>query len=165
MNAKQAEFARQYMVDYNATQAYIRAGYSEKGASISASKLLATSSMQAEIAKLQAIKTEQTGITAQRVVAEIAKLAFADTHDLVDELNNIKNLHEVPRDLTAAVSSITTTITTSYDKEGNEIEKKQVKIGVANKVAALEQLAKHLGLYERDNSQKAKTFKVTMPDE
>lgn len=165
MNAKQAEFCRQYIIDYNATQAYIRAGYSKKGASISASKLLATSSVAAEIARLQAEKTEQSGITAQRVIAEIAKLAFADPIDLVDESNNIKNLHDVSREITAAVSSITTTVTTSRDKNGDEIEKKQVKVGLANKAEALEKLAKHLGLYERDNAQKAKSFRINLSDE
>jgi phage terminase small subunit len=165
MNAKQQEFCRQYMIDYNATQAYIRAGYAEKGANVAASGLLTKLDIKAEIARLQAEKTQATGITAQRVVAEIAKLAFATMKDFTDESNDIRKLHDVDADAVAAVTSFTTTTSETFDKFGQRTEKKQVKLGLANKAEALEKLAKHLGLYNLDNEQKAKVFKVSLSDE
>ena len=153
------------MIDRNATQAYIRAGYALKGAGVSASKLLNSANIQAEIARLQLELAESSGITPARVIAEIAKLAFATMKDFTDADNDIRKLHDVDADAVAAVTSFTTTTTETYDKAGNRSEKKQVKLGLANKAEALEKLAKHLGLYNLDNEQKVKVIKVSLSDD
>ena len=62
LNEKQKTFCREYLVDLNATQAYIRAGYSEKGASVSGSQLLANPSVQAFIQKASKKRQERTEI-------------------------------------------------------------------------------------------------------
>ena len=59
LNEKQKTFCREYLVDLNATQAYIRAGYSEKGASVSGSQLLANPSVQAFIQKASKKRQER----------------------------------------------------------------------------------------------------------
>ena len=75
MNAKQAEFCLQYIVDLNATQAAIRAGYSENGASVTGTRLLANPSIRERVGELQAAKAEETEITAEYVLRGIRNIA------------------------------------------------------------------------------------------
>ena len=82
MTDKQARFCEEYMIDLNATQAAIRAGYSPKTAREQAPRLLANVSIQNRIAQLQAEQSRRTGVSADRVVRELAKIAFANASDL-----------------------------------------------------------------------------------
>lgn len=75
---KQKRFVEEYMIDLNATQAAIRAGYSPKSANEIAAENLAKPSIANEIAKLQAEQSKKTGVTAERVIRELAVMAFAD---------------------------------------------------------------------------------------
>ena len=75
MTDKQARFCEEYMIDLNATQAAIRAGYSPKTANEQAARLLANVSIQNRIAQLQAEQSRRTGVSADRVVRELAKVA------------------------------------------------------------------------------------------
>ena len=84
MTDKQARFCEEYMIDLNATQAAIRAGYSPKTAREQAPRLLANVSIQNRIAQLQAEQSRRTGVSADRVVRELAKIAFANASDLID---------------------------------------------------------------------------------
>ena len=77
MTDKQDRFCEEYMIDLNATQAAIRAGYSPKTAREQAPRLLANVSIQNRIAQLQAEQSRRTGVSADRVVRELAKIAFA----------------------------------------------------------------------------------------
>ncbi len=74
MTDKQARFCEEYMIDLNATQAAIRAGYSPKTANEQAARLLANVSIQNRIAQLQAEQSRRTGVSADRVVRELAKV-------------------------------------------------------------------------------------------
>ena len=78
MTDKQARFCEEYMIDLNATQAAIRAGYSPKTANEQAARLLANVSIQNRIAQLQAEQSRRTGVSADRVVRELAKVAFVN---------------------------------------------------------------------------------------
>lgn len=64
MTDKQARFCEEYMIDLNATQAAIRAGYSPKTANEQAARLLANVSIQNRIAQLQAEQSRRTGVSA-----------------------------------------------------------------------------------------------------
>ena len=83
MTDKQARFCEEYMIDLNATQAAIRAGYSPKTANEQAARLLANVSIQNRIAQLQAEQSRRTGVSADRVVRELAKVAFVDRKSVV----------------------------------------------------------------------------------
>ena len=72
MTDKQARFCEEYMIDLNATQAAIRAGYSPKTANEQAARLLANVSIQNRIAQLQAEQSRRTGVSADRVVRELS---------------------------------------------------------------------------------------------
>ena len=75
---KQESFCREYMVDFNGTQAAIRAGYAKSGARTEGARLLANANIQKYLKLLKDKQAEKTGITAERVAQELAKIGFSD---------------------------------------------------------------------------------------
>jgi phage terminase small subunit len=100
-----------------------------------------------------------TGVTAEFVLQEFTKLAKVSAQDLYDKDGNIIPPHELPPDVAAAISEI---------KERSWIEGKgaaakkitEVTYRLHNKLAALDALGKHTGIYEADNKQKASNVKM-----
>lgn len=138
MTDKQKRFCEEYMIDLNATQAAIRAGYSPKTANEQAARLLANVSIQNRIAQLQAEQSRRTGVSADRVVRELARIAFANASDLIDpETASVKL--DASRDDLAAVQSIKVK---SFGEDGLEHEVK-----LADKLKALDLLGRHLGMF------------------
>lgn len=144
MTDKQARFCEEYMIDLNATQAAIRAGYSPKTAQEQSARLLSNVMVQNRLAQLQAEQSRRTGVSADRVVRELAKIAFANASDLIDlETASVKL--DASRDDLAAIQSIKVK---SFGEDGLEHEVK-----LADKLRALDLLGKHLGMY-KDASEK-----------
>lgn len=144
MTDKQARFCEEYMIDLNATQAAIRAGYSPKTAQEQSARLLSNIMVQNRLAQLQAEQSRRTGVSADRVVRELAKIAFANASDLIDlETASVKL--DASRDDLAAIQSIKVK---SFGEDGLEHEVK-----LADKLRALDLLGKHLGMY-KDASEK-----------
>lgn len=71
LNARQQRFIEEYLIDLNATQAAIRAGYSAKTANRISSKLLTNIDIQAALQSAQALRSERTQITADKVLTDI----------------------------------------------------------------------------------------------
>lgn len=84
MTPKRLAFAREWLIDFNGGQAAIRAGFSEKGASTTATRLLSNPKVQVEIARLAAIREEKLDLSADRTLLEIARIAFADIRNVVE---------------------------------------------------------------------------------
>jgi len=74
-------FCREYLVDLNATQAAIRAGYRAKNADVTGPKMLGKVGIAEFIQQLMTQRAEKVGVTAQSVIEEIAKMAFANMAD------------------------------------------------------------------------------------
>ena len=144
MTDKQARFCEEYMIDLNATQAAIRAGYSPKTAQEQSARLLSNVMVQNRLAQLQAEQSRRTGVSADRVVRELAKIAFANASDLIDSETASVKL-DASRDDLAAIQSIKVK---SFGEDGLEHEVK-----LADKLRALDLLGKHLGMY-KDASEK-----------
>ena len=75
---KQKKFCEEYLIDLNGTQAAIRAGYSEKTANEQSGRLLVNVSIQKYISELMKMQSQRTGITADKVLKELEKVAFTD---------------------------------------------------------------------------------------
>lgn len=84
MTPKQSAFVHEYLIDLNATQAAIRAGYSANAAGAIGHETLTKPEVAAAIAEAQADRARRTGITADRVLRELAKVGFADLADVTD---------------------------------------------------------------------------------
>jgi phage terminase small subunit len=85
LTLKQARFAEEYIVDLNGKRAAIRAGYSAKTAEVQASRLLRHAQVRAALKAAVQARSKRTQITADSVVTELAKLAFANLGDYLPE--------------------------------------------------------------------------------
>ena len=90
MTEKQQRFVDEYLIDLNATQAAIRAGYSVKTANEQGAQNLAKVSIQQAIAEQMADRSRRTGVNQDRIVLELARIAFAKITDIVDSEGKIK---------------------------------------------------------------------------
>jgi phage terminase small subunit len=148
LTAKQRAFVNEYLIDLNATQAAIRAGYSEKTADQQGHQLLKKTLVAAAIAKAQAKREARTEITQDMVMRELARIGFADIRkavrwgavpDVSEDGEMVYPVElvaseDVDDDTAAAISEV------SLTAQG-------VKIKFADKLAALEKIGKHLGMF------------------
>lgn len=140
INEKQQRFVDEYLIDLNGTQAAIRAGYSAKTANEQASRLLANVSIQQAISVAMAERSKRTGVNRDRIVLELARVAFVKMTDIVDSEGCIKD--SATDDDLACIESVK--FKSSESDTGSSIER-EVKIG--SKLKALELLGKHLGMW------------------
>ena len=140
LREKQQLFVDEYLIDLNGTQAAIRAGYSAKTANEQASRMLANVSIQQAISEKMAERSKRTGVNQDRVVQELAKIAFLKMTDVVDHNGKIKD--DASEDDLSCIESI------KYkhsDTDTGSSTEREVK--TASKLKALELLGKHLGMW------------------
>ena len=138
MTKKQKLFVDEYLIDLNATQAAIRAGYSVSSAKEIACENLTKPNIQEAIAKAMAERSKRTGISQDRVVQELAKLAFVNIADVVDLETGLVKETATAEDL-ACIQSIKI-------KPTEFGEEREIKF--YDKKGSLESLGKHLGMYD-----------------
>ena len=142
LTEKQQRFVDEYLIDLNATQAAIRAGYSVKNADKIGSELLGKTRVAEAISEKMADRSKRTGVNQDRVVLELAKIAFVNAADLIDPKNaTIKD--GATFDDTAAIQSVK--VKTIPGKNGERVER---EIRLNDKLKALELLGKHLGMWD-----------------
>lgn len=137
---KQKKFVEEYLIDLNATQSAIRAGYSPKTANEQGARLLANVSIQEAISKAMAERSRRTGINQDRIVQELARIAFVKITDVVDPDGEI-NTNASDDDL-ACIESYKVE---DSDSVNGSSSKREVKL--ASKIKALELLGKHVGMW------------------
>lgn len=164
MTPKEVAFVREYLIDLNATQAAIRAGYSAKSANVQANEIMQKARVKAALESAMAARAEKTGLTAERVLQEIQTMAFYDPADLVavmrelgagDEVDESDGIVEIggkryvlegitgPLAIRKLPEGIRRAIVGwGYDRNQN------FTIKLADKSKALDQLARHLSLYK-----------------
>jgi len=139
LTAKQDRFVREYMVDLNATQAAIRAGYSKKTAALIGHENLRKPNVKAALAKRQSTKADDIEVTVTRILKEYAAIAFTNMADVatVDESGQFvkfKAFDEWPDAAKQAVQEIKSTT-------------HGLSVKFYDKRSALSDLAKHLGMF------------------
>lgn len=144
LTAKQSAFVAEYLIDLNATQAAIRAGYSEKTAHNIGCENVIKPIIAAAIAEAQAKREERTEITQDRVLEEYAKLAFLNPKKFYNDKGDLIPIHLLPDDVAAALTGMD--ITTSFDKKSETFDTIK-KIKYSDKKGALDSVAKHLGMF------------------
>lgn len=143
MTPRQAQFVREYLLDLNATQAAIRAGYSPRTANEQGARLLADVSVAEAIKAAMDERAKRTGITTDRVLQEVAKLAFLDIAGAFSADGTMKPLHEIDPDVRAALAGLEVAEITG--DEGQVVGRLR-KIKLADKTANLTLLMRHLGM-------------------
>ncbi len=138
-------FIVEYLKDMNGAAAAIRAGYAPKRAEQTAYLLLRDPRIKAEIDKELAARVTRTKLEADEVLMQIAHAVRLDPRKLVHPVTGRPlGLHELDDATAAAVSGF------EYDELTGK-----TKIRFVPKMEAIEKAMKHMGLYERDNKQKA----------
>lgn len=142
MTPKQSLFIKEYLIDLNATAAAARAGY--KDANIGR-QLMTKNNVAVAIQEGMDKRAGKLEITADRVLQEIARLAYYDPRKFFDEDGRIKPLSEIDDDTAMALGGIETFHKIiGDDKDGIAVV---TKIKLADKGANLERLGRHLKLF------------------
>lgn len=139
MTKKQKLFVEEYLIDLNATQAAIRAGYSPDTAKEIGCENLTKPNIRACIDREMAERSKRTGVNADRVVMELAKVAFVNAVDVIDPKTATVKEDALSED-TAAIQSVKVK---TFGDDGLERE-----IKMADKLKALELLGKHMGMFK-----------------
>jgi len=142
LTPKQQRFVEEYLVDLNATQAAIRAGYSSDSAAEQGSRMLRNVKVRACIDQAMAERSKRTGINQDRVLIELARLGFINAVDLINS-DDATIKQNASRDDTAAILSVKVKVIPTED---GEIVEREVKMN--DKIKALELLGKHLGMFK-----------------
>jgi phage terminase small subunit len=158
LTAKQQRFVEEYLIDLNATQAAIRAGYSEKTANEQAARMLANVSIQEAIRKAMEERSKRTEITADNVLKEFWSIAKDDIKNYLsfrtervvigyDEKGNPVSEYRTIADIKDSDTIDTKNISEiSIGKDG------QFKFKLYCRDNALLQVGKHLGMFNDGKS-------------
>lgn len=151
LTAKQQRFVEEYLVDMNATQAAIRAGYSAKTAEQGGAQLLGNIKVAAAVKEGRERLAQKAGVTAEKVVAEYAKLGFANMLDYIRVVDGspVVDMSTINRDMGAAIGEVTSEVymERTGDPENPVEPVKRTKFKLADKKGALDSLARHLGMF------------------
>ena len=142
MTKKQKRFVEEYLIDLNAAQAAIRAGYSPKAAYSIGSENLRKPEIRACIEKAMAERSKRTGINQDRIIMELAKIGLLNPKNLINFEEATVKEDATEEDL-AAISSVKVKRFPTKDGEGVEREVKMY-----DKAKALELLGRHLGMFK-----------------
>ena len=143
LTAKQQRFCDEYLIDLNATQAAIRAGYKKSEyTDTNANKLLDNTRIKDAIEKAMAERSKRTGINQDRVVQELARIAFVNASDVINpEDASVRS--DATKDDLACIQSVKVKIMDG--EKGSSIER---EVRLNDKMKALELLGKHLGMFK-----------------
>ena len=159
---KQRLFCEEYLIDLNATQAAIRAGYSERTAAAQAARLLTNVKVQEYIQKRKRDRVERTEITQDRVLQELAVIAFSNAADYaavvekqvmltLEDGNQIGAVDDDGKPLMyRTVEPVLTQDLTENQKRALAVIKKGrdgFEVKPYDKIRALELLGKHIGMF------------------
>lgn len=141
LTLKRQRFVEEFIVDLNATKAAIRAGFSKKTARSQGQRLLTNVDIAKAIEVAMLKRADRTEVTADRVLAELAKIGFANAGDFFDwgpDGVTIKDKSELTPDQQAAVQEVSETVT---EKGGT------IRVRLADKQRSLELMGRHLGMF------------------
>lgn len=160
LTAKQRNFVREYLIDLNATQAAIRAGYSEDTAGAIGYENLNKPQIERAIAAAMNLRAKRTEITADRVLTELAKIGFSDIRKAVRWESALVTEEDNPDggDITVIKKIVTNRVeliasddiddeTAAAISEISQNATGGVKIKLHDKKSALVDLGKHLGIF------------------
>lgn len=134
LTAKQRQFCLEYLVDMNATKAAERAGYSKRTAKYIGHENLQRPAVQALLRELQAEREERTKVDADRVLLELARIAFLDPGELKRDGAWLP-LEEMPEEVRRAVAGF---------KIGEAGELRDLRF--SDKLGALKLFMQHMGM-------------------
>lgn len=160
MTPKQQRFVEEYLIDLNATQAAIRAGYAASGARTEGARLLADADIAAAVDQAMAERSMRTNITQDRVLRELARIGFVDIRKVVTWTNGAAGFDEQEAEDTGEVRiSIANFVmltpsdqidpeTAAAISEVSQTKDGALKVKMHDKRGALVDIGRHLGMFK-----------------
>jgi phage terminase small subunit len=162
LSPKQQAFVEEYLIDFNAASAARRAGYSPTSAKESGYRNLETPHVKAAVDAAILARSQRTQVTADNVLAEFAKIGFFDIRSMFDDNGRLKPIGSLSAREGGAICSVevVTKVLPGADGTPADIEYTH-KIKLWDKVAALTQCGRHLGMFKDQIEHKgAVTFVI-----
>lgn len=154
MTPKQQRFVEEYLIDLNATQAAIRAGYSKSTAYSIGQENLNKPELAAEIEKRRSELSDKAEVTQEQIVAEFCRMGFYDPAEIAGRpMNGPEDISNLPEDVRRAI------VGWGWDKAGN------FTLKLADKNAALTNLGRHLGMFTDKVDVKGEMAITVSPDD
>jgi phage terminase small subunit len=149
LNLRQAAFVREYLIDLNATQAYIRAGYSPRTAGSAAADLRRHPVVAAHIARGMAARAVRAQVTADQVLAEMSLLANSDIgHYVITDEGQVSLAEGAPEGCMRAIAGIKKKTRILRNKDGDEVGREyEVEVKLWDKPQPLKLMGRHVGLF------------------
>lgn len=160
LTPKQQRFCEEYLVDLNATQAAIRAGYSKNTAQPISSQNLSKLIIQEEISRLSKARSKRTEIKGDAVLRNLHALSVGNLLDhLVVQTDGsaVIDLNKSP-DKIYNLSKYKVITRREDGEDGATVETQEIVL--TDRTRNLELLARHLGLFEKDNTQSAAKLSI-----
>lgn len=138
-------FCHEYVKDFNGKEAAIRAKFAPDHAGQQAWQMLQKPHIKNYIEDLQKVMLRKVNITAERVVSELAKIAFADLGQFLDGDGQLKAMKDLTSDQTAAMQEL---IVDNFEGTEHTPARTKRKLKLSDKQTALIALARHLGMFK-----------------
>lgn len=156
LTERQQRFVSAFLIEPNATKAAIAAGYAASSAHVRGAELVRNRKVSDAISKANEKRAEKHGISADRVLSELAKIAFQDIRKAVQWRSNVTTMGEnndgepmlvVSNEVIMTDSAKLDDDTAGAIAEIAQSDKGSLRIKMHDKRAALVDLGKHLGLF------------------
>ena len=145
LTEKQKRFVEEYLIDLNATQAAIRAGYKatkKNTFEVIGYQLLHKTSVAEQVQIAMAERSKRTGINQDRVIMELARIAFVNPNKLIDTYDASVR-EDASEDDLACIQSVK--VKTMSGEKGDSVER---EVRLNDKLKALQLLGNHLGMFK-----------------
>lgn len=145
LNPKQERFVQEYLVDLNATQAAIRAGYSAKTAKTIGPRLLEHVGVQEAITAGRLKTSAKLELAREEVIRQYQRIGFSDIRKLFDANGQLKPITELDEDTAAAIQSFDVEMKATVNENGEPVSMPVAKIRIADRKTALDSIMKAQG--------------------
>lgn len=164
VTAKEEIYCQKYIKYLNKKKAAVAAGYSKRSAKEIGYENFTKPHIQVRISEIRQEIKEELGIDDHSVLTELASLSYWNIKDFVGEKNVIKDLSKMQKDKLRPVVGIKikeTFTTMGKGENATTIKEITTELKMVDKKGSLVDLGRHLGIFEKDNKQKAMKIKVT----
>jgi phage terminase small subunit len=163
LSPKRQKFCEEYLIDFNGTQAAIRAGYAPRTAQEQSARLLSNAIVSNHVSELRKAQADSAAITVQRVIQELSRIATFDIRKLYNADGSLKNVHDLDDDTAAALIGIDASEIVSPDGELTGYLK---KVKMADKNKAIEMLMRYFGAFNDrvEHTGQQNNVVIVLPD-
>jgi phage terminase small subunit len=164
LTERQRRWIEEYLLDPNATQAAIRAGYSVPGARVQGVHMLTNPNIRQILAEERHARASRVQLEADRVVEELSWLGLSDIRNVVTWDEEGRPTFIASDQLSPDVARSIQRIMFSESVSSNGDIQRKIDVRLYDKKGALDSLMKHLGLFLGDGKQASVTTTSAVND-